>query len=104
MPLDAHFSSSGTSLYVTFHGSSDRTPPTGYKLSQVPFKKDGGWRPVADVRSREGYADVWSNVDVGKCTMLDCFRPVGVAVDAVGRLYVTSDSAAEGELFLVGEV
>ncbi|KAF2877276.1 hypothetical protein BDV95DRAFT_673985 [Massariosphaeria phaeospora] len=106
VPLGCEFSPDSSTLYVTFHGSSARGTPTGYKVVQVPFSKlgNGGFDPEASPSSADGYTDVWSNVDDAKCSMLDCFRPVGITVDKVGRLYVTSDGAAEGELYLLGKV
>jgi len=60
-PLDSQFDAGFETLYVSFHGSWDRTPPTGYKLVAVPFTKDaaGGYEPVAAANSSAGYTDVW---------------------------------------------
>lgn len=104
-PLDCKFDSSFGTMYITFHGSWDRSPSTGYKLVSVPFTKGAGgsYNPSAPANSGSGYTDIWSNVDVTKCSATECFRPVGMAFDGADRMYVTSDAAMEGELWLLGK-
>ncbi|KAI2605629.1 hypothetical protein GGR54DRAFT_443322 [Hypoxylon sp. NC1633] len=101
-PLDAKFDAPKyANLFVTLHGSWDRDPPTGYKLIAVPFTRDGGTHaPVAPATSRSGYIDVFYPPDEGKCSSSSCARPVGLAFDADGRLYMTSDTS--GEVFMLG--
>lgn len=95
-PLDILFNADGTTAYITFHGSWDRTGAVGYKLSKVSFTADG--QPVAPSDSTNATADVLSNADLSKCPG-GCFRPVGLAWDAQGRLFLTSD--ATGEIYVL---
>ncbi|OAP55167.1 hypothetical protein AYL99_10867 [Fonsecaea erecta] len=98
-PLDIKFNNSGTEAWITFHGSWDRDMPTGYKLSVVAFHKDG--EPVDDLQSTTAARDIFANADNSKCPD-DCFRPVGMAIDDRGRIFVSSD--ASGEVYLVSKV
>ncbi|XXG95184.1 hypothetical protein Hte_001444 [Hypoxylon texense] len=101
-PLDAKFDSLYMNLYVTLHGSWDRDPPVGYKLVAVPFTRDGktgAYTPVAPPDSKEGYIDIFSPPDEGKCSSTTCTRPVGLAFGAAGRLYMSSDTS--GEVFML---
>ncbi|KAL8367143.1 hypothetical protein RB595_008901 [Gaeumannomyces hyphopodioides] len=109
-PIDAAFDGAGDNLYVTFHGSWDRQPATGYKLVQVPFARGGGgggFEPVAPADSRTGFADVVAARDPGACqsqslTRSSCWRPSAVAWDLSGtRLFLASDNDAEGEIFVL---
>ncbi|KAF2202442.1 cellobiose dehydrogenase-like protein [Delitschia confertaspora ATCC 74209] len=103
-PLDAQFNKDYSAMYITFHGSWNRDPTTGYKVVQALFQKDaaGNYGPVADL-SQNGYTDLFWNSDLSKCSTTYCFRPVSIAVDRFGRFYVSSDAAAEGEIFLLGK-
>lgn len=104
-PLDAVFNKNYTSLYVTFHGSWDRTPSTGYKVVEVPFSKGAdGFRPRAALANSvsDGYSDIMFSSDVEHCSTTTCFRPVSIAKDKYERMYITSDSGAEGEMLLLG--
>ncbi|POS80061.1 hypothetical protein DHEL01_v201544 [Diaporthe helianthi] len=92
-PLDMVFDSNGTTAYITFHGSWDRSEPAGYVLSTVQFDGNTG-APVAQPDSNSATADVLSNADLSKCPD-SCFRPVGLAWDAQGRLFMSSDSTGE---------
>lgn len=87
------FDTNGTTAYITFHGSWDRSDPTGYRLSSVQFDGTTG-APTAQADSNEATADVLSNPDLSKCPD-SCFRPVGLAWDAQGRLFMSSDSTGE---------
>ncbi|KAL8841663.1 MAG: hypothetical protein Q9176_003058 [Flavoplaca citrina] len=90
-PLDIKFNNSGTEAWVTFHGSWDRTSPVGYKLSVIPFANG---EPVAAPDNKTAASDVFVNVDNSKCPR-GCFRPVGIAFDRQGRLFMSSDSTGE---------
>ncbi|KAL2353962.1 hypothetical protein BJ546DRAFT_88896 [Cryomyces antarcticus] len=94
-PLDILFNRNGTAAWVTFHGSWDRTDPVGYKLSVVQFANGS---PVDPSNSTTAAVDIVSNRDNSACPN-GCFRPVGLAWDTKGRLYMSSD--ATGEIYVV---
>ena len=94
-PLDIKFNNSGTEGWVTFHGSWDRTQPVGYKVSLIQFENGS---PVATASSNTSTTDIFTNVDNSKCPD-NCFRPVGLAFDSQGRMFVSSD--ASGEIYVV---
>jgi len=98
-PLDIKFTSDGTEGWVTFHGSWDRTAPVGYKMSVVAFNENGD--PKDSLQSKTAARDIFSNQDNSKCPD-DCFRPVGMAIDSQGRIFVSSD--ASGEIYLISKV
>ncbi|KAG8700978.1 hypothetical protein FRC09_005631 [Ceratobasidium sp. 395] len=85
----------GGDAFVSFHGSWNRDPPTGYKIVRIPWSSSS---PVAAPDSREGYTDVVAMPDITKCPN-GCIRPVGLAFDRLGRLFVSSDST--GEIFMI---
>jgi glucose/arabinose dehydrogenase len=75
------------SLFVTFHGSWNRSRPTGYKVVRIKFNDQGepqgppqdfisGW-----LRPGETKKGVWMG------------RPVGLVVGPEGALYVSDDAA-----------
>lgn len=102
-PLDATFNSNYTSMYVTFHGSWNRAPSTGFKVVEIPFaKENGAFGPAAAVSSAEGYSSILWSPDEEHCSTTQCFRPVSIAKDRFERMYITSDSGAEGELIILG--
>lgn len=102
-PLDAKFDKSFTNIYVTIHGSWNRSPPVGYKVIEVPFVHgQTGYAPRAPLNSTKGWKDVVWSPNVDHCSTTQCFRPVAIAQDAYGRMYITSDSGAEGELIILG--
>ncbi|KAI9748657.1 MAG: hypothetical protein M4579_007157 [Chaenotheca gracillima] len=94
-PLDIKFNNNGSEAWVTFHGSWDRTNPSGYKLSVVQFE-DG--KPTAESTSTTAAQDIVANPDNSKCPD-SCFRPVGMAWDSQERLFMSSD--ATGEVYVV---
>ncbi|KAH8595286.1 hypothetical protein B0O99DRAFT_652353 [Bisporella sp. PMI_857] len=110
-PIDSKFDSTYSNLYVTFHGSWNRSPTTGFKVVVVPFTKgsDGAYRPVAASTSGSGYSDVFWNPDVTKCAgngpsfSSGCFRPAGLLFDSKNRLYMTSDTSSNGEVWILGK-
>ena len=65
--------------------------PAGYKVGSVAFS-DG--QPVDRLSSRSALSDVMTNPTLDNCPD-ECFRPVGLAWDGEGRLWVTSDSTGE---------
>lgn len=60
---------------------------------------------MAPSSSMDGYQDVWWNTDIEACAAggSGCFRPVGIAIDRLGRIFVTVDSTLDqsGELFIL---
>lgn len=94
-PLDIKFDSGGERAFISFHGSWNRENPIGYKISALEFK-DG--QPTAEHSSTDALIDILTTPDLSKCPD-DCFRPVGLAWDKTGRLWVTSD--ATGEIFVL---
>jgi hypothetical protein len=59
---------------------------------------DGNGSPRAAANSTTAAVDVVSNADLTKCPS-NCFRPVGLAWDTQGRLYMSSDST--GEIYVI---
>lgn len=78
--------------FVTFHGSWNRTPRTGYKVVHLPFAGDG--RPTGEVKALLEYG---GSGDHGADWP---HRPVGLAVGSAGQLFVTSD--ASGIVIAIG--
>jgi len=96
-PLDIIFLPNGTEAFVSFHGSWDRTDPVGYKVSTIAF--DSG-SPVAAADSLTSLTDILTNADNSKCPD-SCFRPVGLALDSKGRVFMSSDST--GEIYVLAK-
>ncbi len=65
-------------LFIAFHGSWNRSVPTGYKVVRVRFRQG---RPVA----LEDFVDVWFKA--GRVS----HRPVDVATGPDGALYISDD-------------
>ncbi|PSN68664.1 cellobiose dehydrogenase-like protein [Corynespora cassiicola Philippines] len=103
-PLDAVFNRDYTSLYVTFHGSWNRQPSTGYKVVEIAFTSStaGGFGPKQAINASSPYTDIFWNPEVEHCSTTQCFRPVSIAKDKYERMYITSDSGSEGELIILG--
>ncbi|KAK3984228.1 soluble quino protein glucose/sorbosone dehydrogenase [Cladorrhinum sp. PSN332] len=108
-PIANTFDTDAKNMYVTFHGSWNRQPATGFKVIQIPFQKlaDGSYEPVAPADSMTGYKDIFGATNPGSCTangltMSNCFRLTASSWDPAGRgLVVGSDNSAEGELYLL---
>ncbi|KAF1989445.1 soluble quino protein glucose dehydrogenase [Aulographum hederae CBS 113979] len=94
-PLDIKFNSQGSTAWITMHGSWDRTNPVGYKLSMVAFSNG---QPTAAADSTTALIDIMANPDNSACPR-GCFRPVGLAWDSQGRLFMSSDST--GEIYVI---
>jgi len=78
-------------LFVSFHGSWNRPTPTGYEVVRVPFADPDSPQPPEPFlryRGDAATAPAWPH------------RPVALAVDAAGRLLVTSDRS--GVVIAVG--
>ncbi|KAF2742637.1 iron reductase domain protein [Sporormia fimetaria CBS 119925] len=110
-PIDLKFDSGNKWMYITYHGSWNRSPTTGFKLVRVEFTKgaDGILTPVAPLSSTDAAKDVFWNPDVTRCQgngpsfSNGCFRPAGLQWDGQGRLYMTSDTSSNGEVWILGE-
>ena len=96
-PLDIKFNPSGTVAWITFHGSWDRTDPSGYKVSAVDFANGS---PSEPSNGTTALIDIMTNPDNSKCPD-QCFRPAGLAWDSKGRLWMSSD--ATGEIWVITE-
>ncbi|KAF2636722.1 hypothetical protein P280DRAFT_472935 [Massarina eburnea CBS 473.64] len=110
-PIDCKFDADNSNMFISFHGSWNRQPTTGFKLVAVPFKKaaDGTVVPVDPITSNTAAQDIFYNPDVTKCAgngpsySSGCFRPAGLAWDKEGRLFMTSDTSTNGELWILGK-
>jgi glucose/arabinose dehydrogenase len=96
-PLDLKFNAEGTTAWVTSHGSWNKDSPDGYLLYAVGFSPSKGM-PTEPADSTKAVIPIMSNVDNSKCPD-GCFRPVGLAFDSKGRLFMSSDST--GEIYLI---
>lgn len=74
----------------------DREPGIGYELSRIEFDENG--QPTAASDSRDAAVRIMYNQDVSACPS-GCLRPVGLAFDSQGRLFVSSDRI--GELWIL---
>ncbi|KAF7430434.1 hypothetical protein PC9H_006141 [Pleurotus ostreatus] len=75
--------------FVSFRGSFNRDPPTGYGVVHVPF-------PITSPTQASPF--IVQAADLSTCPGT-CIRPVGLSFSKDGRLYVSSDSSRE--LFVV---
>lgn len=73
----------------------DRSSTVGYKLSVIPFS---GGEPVAAPNNNTATTDILTNSNNSACPK-QCLRPVGIAFDKQGRLFLSSDST--GEIYVV---
>jgi hypothetical protein len=74
----------------------NRENPIGYKVSLVQFDSNGS--PIAPSNSTTAAVDIVANQDLSACPG-SCFRPVGLAWDSQGRLFMSSDST--GEIYVI---
>lgn len=81
--------------YVTSRGSWNRDQPDGYRVFALAFQNG---EPSEPANSTEAILPVFSNRDNSGCPD-GCFRPVGLAFDSKGRLFVSAD--ASGEIYVI---
>lgn len=126
-PLDIKFNANGTAAYVAFHGSWNKSPPDGFRLSKVGFDPQTGMaffpsafpsmhplhlstrtrptdptstgQPIEPATSTTAAQNIMYNADNEGCPNR-CFRPVGLAWDAKGRLFMASDNT--NEIWIIG--
>jgi glucose/arabinose dehydrogenase len=96
-PLDIIFTPDGSQAFISFHGSWDRSVPVGHKVSIVEFTNGS---PVEAPDSKTALTDIFTNANDSECTSL-CLRPVGLAMDDEGRLFISSD--ASGEIWVLAK-
>ncbi|KAK7731541.1 hypothetical protein SLS53_008781 [Cytospora paraplurivora] len=96
-PLDIAFDRDGTTAYVSFHGSTDKSNPVGYFIGEVAFNSETGM-PTEASDSTTAIVSVIRNADDSSCPS-SCLRPVGMAIDDKGRLFFSSD--ATGEIYVL---
>ncbi|KAF2270376.1 hypothetical protein CC78DRAFT_130627 [Lojkania enalia] len=109
-PIDCKFDADSSNMYITYHGSWNRQPTTGFKVVQVKFQKrsDGTYWPVEPLTSTTAAKDIFYNPDVTRCQgngpffSSGCFRPAGLGWDSQRRLYMTSDISSNGEIWVLG--
>ena len=94
-PLDIKFNSKASEAWIAFHGSWDRTQPSGYKVGALYWNDSNS---IAQNHSRTALIDIVTNQDNSKCPD-ECFRPVAMAWDSQDRLYFSSDST--GEIYVI---
>jgi len=71
--------------------------PAGYYVGTVAFDAETG-EPVDAATSNTSFVPVLSNVNNSRCPG-NCFRPVGMAFDKQGRMFMASD--ASGEIYVI---
>jgi hypothetical protein len=76
----------------------NRNPPDGYRLSKITFNPSMGM-PTEPSTSNSAAINVMSNPNNSNCPNR-CFRPVDIAFDSKGRLFMTSDTT--GEVWVIG--
>jgi len=68
-------------LFIAFHGSWNRSIPTGYKVVRLPLDGDQASGPVED------FASGWLDAAAGDASG----RPAGLVVGSDGALYISDD-------------
>ncbi|KAF2026812.1 soluble quino protein glucose dehydrogenase [Setomelanomma holmii] len=92
-PLDIKFNANSTAAHIAFHGSWNRQPPDGFRVSRVEWDQATGM-PVESVTSTTAVKNITFNANNADCPN-GCFWPVGLTWDHKGRLFMASDSTNE---------
>ncbi|KAI8916038.1 soluble quino protein glucose/sorbosone dehydrogenase [Gorgonomyces haynaldii] len=79
------------SMLVTLHGSWNTDTPKGFRVVSVPMS---GGVPSGDLVELIAATNYQTRC-FGNVALNDCFRPAGIAVDARGTLWVSSDSTGD---------
>ncbi len=79
-------------LFIAFHGSWNRSIPTGYSVVRLPLDGETAVGPV------EQFATGWLNPETGETGG----RPVGLAIGPDGALYLSDDKAGLIYRFVYG--
>ncbi|EPS37012.1 hypothetical protein H072_9382 [Dactylellina haptotyla CBS 200.50] len=93
-PLDIKFDGDGDA-WISFHGSWNRAVPIGYRVVTVAFENG---QPRDANNSQSAAVEIMANPDLTQC-QTSCFRPVGLAFDTAGHLWMSSD--ATGEIYVI---
>lgn len=80
--------------FIAKHGSWNRPDPQGYSVGYITFRANVSDPDAAAINSEDAWEDILEPEDEEDCPE-DCFRPVGIAFDKQGRMFVTSDSTKE---------
>ncbi|KAF2266165.1 soluble quino protein glucose dehydrogenase [Lojkania enalia] len=97
-PLDIKFNANGSAAYIPFHGSWNKSPPDGFRLSRVAFNPATGM-PTESSTSTNAAQNIMYNANINSCPNR-CFRPVNVAFGPNGQLFMTSDTT--NEIWVIG--
>jgi hypothetical protein len=89
------FNDVGLVAYVTSHGSWDKQNPDGYLVFALEFANG---EPTHPANSTDAIIPILSNSDNSGCPS-NCFRPVALAFDSKGRLFVSADES--GEIYVI---
>ncbi|KAK9435169.1 NHL repeat-containing protein [Metarhizium brunneum] len=92
-PLDIKFNFQGSAALISFHGSWNRKPPNGYRLSRVAFSE--GY-PKADKSSPTAEQELMWNKDNSYLKML--LTKIFFASLATGELILNYDGSLEGRV------
>jgi hypothetical protein len=95
MSRSIKFTREGDLAYVTSRGSWNKEQPDGYRVFALAFENG---EPTEPANSTEAILPIMTNEDNSGCPD-GCFRPVGLAFDSRGRLFVTAD--ASGEIYVI---
>jgi len=77
--------------FIANHGAFNQEAKSGYSVVTVPFKS---FKPEAAQTDTRAAKELLWPADIGECPG-KCFRPVGIAFDSNGRMFVTSDTTKE---------